>query len=101
MATLWSGALRGAQGCALCSGYISQKERTHHSFLVMTFCFIVQWSQHMHCLTFPVLVLIVLLAGNFTAGRRYTFNIYECTENGHRQLEIQSGYSEELGECYH
>ncbi|XP_058493211.1 oncostatin-M-specific receptor subunit beta isoform X2 [Solea solea] len=31
------------------------------------------------------------------AGCRYTFNIYGCTENGHRLLEIQTGYSQELG----
>nr|XP_020449371.1 leukemia inhibitory factor receptor-like isoform X2 [Monopterus albus]XP_020449372.1 leukemia inhibitory factor receptor-like isoform X2 [Monopterus albus] len=33
---------------------------------------------------------------NFKAGCRYTFNIYGCTENGHRLLEIQTGYSQEL-----
>ncbi|KAK9523056.1 hypothetical protein VZT92_019485 [Zoarces viviparus] len=34
--------------------------------------------------------------GHFKAGCRYTFNIYECTENGHRLLEAQTGYSQEL-----
>ncbi|XP_049435302.1 leukemia inhibitory factor receptor isoform X1 [Epinephelus fuscoguttatus] len=36
-----------------------------------------------------------LAAGNFKAGHRYTFNIYGCTENGHRLLEVQTGYSQE------
>ncbi|XP_071775502.2 leukemia inhibitory factor receptor isoform X1 [Centroberyx gerrardi] len=39
---------------------------------------------------------LFLPAGNFTAGYRYTFNIYGCMENGHRLLEIQTGYSQEL-----
>ncbi|XP_026198886.1 oncostatin-M-specific receptor subunit beta [Anabas testudineus] len=39
---------------------------------------------------------LVLPAGNFKAGCRYTFNIYECTEHGHRLLERQTGYSQEL-----
>ncbi|GLD54248.1 leukemia inhibitory factor receptor-like isoform X1 [Lates japonicus] len=39
---------------------------------------------------------LFLAAGNFKAGSRYTFNIYGCTENGHRLLEIQTGYSQEL-----
>ncbi|XP_026177146.1 oncostatin-M-specific receptor subunit beta [Mastacembelus armatus] len=33
---------------------------------------------------------------HFKAGCRYEFNISECTENGHRLLEIQTGYSQEL-----
>ncbi|XP_076587335.1 leukemia inhibitory factor receptor isoform X2 [Chaetodon auriga] len=37
-----------------------------------------------------------LPAGHFKAGWRYTFNIYGCTEHGHRLLEIQTGYSQEL-----
>lgn len=39
-------------------------------------------------------------AGNFKAGCRYTFNIYGCTENGHKLLEIQTGYIQELRECW-
>ncbi|KAM9360201.1 leukemia inhibitory factor receptor [Symphorus nematophorus] len=39
---------------------------------------------------------LFLPASNFTAGCRYTFNIYGCTENGHKLLEIQTGYSQEL-----
>lgn len=38
-------------------------------------------------------------AGNFQAGCRLTFNIYGCTENGHKLLEIQTGYTQELREC--
>lgn len=38
-------------------------------------------------------------AANFEAGCRYTFNIYGCTENGHKLLEIQTGYTQELREC--
>nr|XP_046243960.1 leukemia inhibitory factor receptor [Scatophagus argus] len=37
-----------------------------------------------------------LPAENFKAGCRYTFNIYGCTKSGHRLLEIQTGYSQEL-----
>ncbi|XP_042344411.1 leukemia inhibitory factor receptor [Plectropomus leopardus] len=39
-----------------------------------------------------------LPAGYFEAGCRYTFNIYGCAENGHRLLEIQTGYSQEVHE---
>ncbi|XP_047447462.1 oncostatin-M-specific receptor subunit beta isoform X2 [Mugil cephalus] len=39
---------------------------------------------------------LVLPAGDFKAGCRYTFNIYGCTENGHTLLEKQTGYSKEL-----
>ncbi|XP_042276180.1 oncostatin-M-specific receptor subunit beta [Thunnus maccoyii] len=39
---------------------------------------------------------LFLPARNFTAGCRYKFNIYGCTQNGHRLLEIQTGYSQEL-----
>ncbi|XP_022621028.1 leukemia inhibitory factor receptor-like isoform X3 [Seriola dumerili] len=44
---------------------------------------------------------IKMQKGNHTlllpaTGRRYTFNIYGCTENGHRLLEVQTGYSQEL-----
>ncbi|XP_041793411.1 leukemia inhibitory factor receptor [Chelmon rostratus] len=37
-----------------------------------------------------------LHARHFKAGRRYTFNIYGCTEHGHSLLEMQTGYSQEL-----
>lgn len=37
-----------------------------------------------------------LPARYFKAGCRFTFNIYKCTEHGHRLLEIQTGYSQEL-----
>ncbi|KAM7391310.1 hypothetical protein PAMP_022010 [Pampus punctatissimus] len=39
---------------------------------------------------------LFLPAPHFKAGCRYTFNIYGCTENRHRLLEIQTGYSQEL-----
>ncbi|XP_054467793.1 leukemia inhibitory factor receptor [Anoplopoma fimbria] len=39
---------------------------------------------------------LVLPARQFKAGCRYTFDIYGCTENGHRLLEVQTGYSQEL-----
>lgn len=39
---------------------------------------------------------LFLPARNFKAGRRYTFNIYGCTGNEHRLLEVQTGYSKEL-----
>ncbi|XP_044051060.1 oncostatin-M-specific receptor subunit beta isoform X2 [Siniperca chuatsi] len=39
---------------------------------------------------------LFLPARNFKAGCRFTFNIYACTENEHRLLEIQTGYSQEL-----
>ncbi|KAF1389404.1 hypothetical protein PFLUV_G00073080 [Perca fluviatilis] len=39
---------------------------------------------------------LFLPAKNFKAGCRYTFKIYGCTENGHRLLEVQTGYSQEL-----
>ncbi|XP_069563953.1 leukemia inhibitory factor receptor [Brachyistius frenatus] len=39
---------------------------------------------------------LFLPARHFKAGCRYTFNIYGCTEDGHRLLEIQTGYSQEL-----
>ncbi|KAK5870919.1 hypothetical protein PBY51_003827 [Eleginops maclovinus] len=39
---------------------------------------------------------LFLPASNFKAGCRYTFNIYACTENGYRLLEVQKGYSQEL-----
>ncbi|KAM7017805.1 leukemia inhibitory factor receptor isoform 2-T2 [Tautogolabrus adspersus] len=34
--------------------------------------------------------------GHFKAGCRYTFSIYGCRENGHRLLEMQTGYLQEL-----
>ncbi|KAF7200667.1 leukemia inhibitory factor receptor [Nothobranchius furzeri] len=39
---------------------------------------------------------LFLPASHFTAGCRYTFNVYGCSENGHTLLEIQTGYSQEL-----
>ncbi|XP_034728872.1 leukemia inhibitory factor receptor isoform X1 [Etheostoma cragini] len=39
---------------------------------------------------------LFLPAEHFKAGCRYTFKIYGCTENGHRLLEVQTGYSQEL-----
>ncbi|RVE67939.1 hypothetical protein OJAV_G00086790 [Oryzias javanicus] len=39
---------------------------------------------------------LFLSSRNFTAGVRYSFNIYGCTENGHKVLEVQTGYSQEL-----
>uniref|UniRef100_A0A8C7ZYH8 Fibronectin type-III domain-containing protein n=1 Tax=Oryzias sinensis TaxID=183150 RepID=A0A8C7ZYH8_9TELE len=39
---------------------------------------------------------LFLSSRNFTAGLRYSFNIYGCTENGHKLLEVQTGYSKEL-----
>ncbi|XP_073322066.1 leukemia inhibitory factor receptor [Pagrus major] len=38
---------------------------------------------------------LFLPARDFKAVCRYTFNIYGCTENGHRLLETQTGYSQE------
>ncbi|XP_071339604.1 leukemia inhibitory factor receptor isoform X4 [Trachinotus anak] len=43
---------------------------------------------------------LFLPARNFKAGRRYTFNIYGCTENGQRLLEVQTGYSQELSSVH-
>ncbi|KAJ7993904.1 hypothetical protein DPEC_G00259530 [Dallia pectoralis] len=37
-----------------------------------------------------------LQAGNFTPGRRYTFDIYGCTDKGDKLLAIRTGYSQEL-----
>ncbi|KAM8885085.1 LOW QUALITY PROTEIN: leukemia inhibitory factor receptor [Spinachia spinachia] len=39
---------------------------------------------------------LALSPRHFNAGCRYTFNIYECTEKGHRLLAVQTGYSQEL-----
>ncbi|XP_070761070.1 leukemia inhibitory factor receptor [Enoplosus armatus] len=39
---------------------------------------------------------LFLPARHFKAGCRYTFNIYGCTENEHRLLEKQTGYSQEF-----
>ncbi|XP_067377365.1 leukemia inhibitory factor receptor isoform X1 [Channa argus] len=39
---------------------------------------------------------LILPDRHFKDGHRYTFNIYECTKDGHKLLEIQSGYSQEL-----
>ncbi|XP_008283146.1 leukemia inhibitory factor receptor isoform X2 [Stegastes partitus] len=39
---------------------------------------------------------LLLPAGHFKAGLRYTFSIYGCTDDGHKLLETQTGYSEEL-----
>ncbi|XP_023814694.1 leukemia inhibitory factor receptor isoform X2 [Oryzias latipes] len=39
---------------------------------------------------------LFLSSKNFTAGLRYSFNIYGCTENGHKLLEVKTGYSQEL-----
>ncbi|XP_029018223.1 oncostatin-M-specific receptor subunit beta isoform X2 [Betta splendens] len=41
---------------------------------------------------------LLLPAGNFRAGCRYTFNIYGCTGSGDRLLETQTGYSQELSD---
>ena len=40
-----------------------------------------------------------LFPDKFNVGRRYTFNIYGCTEDGERCLESQTGYLQELSEC--
>lgn len=47
-----------------------------------------------------VTLILFYFAGDFKAGCRFTFNIYGCTENGHRLLEIQTGYTKELRECF-
>uniref|UniRef100_A0A3Q0SNH8 Fibronectin type-III domain-containing protein n=1 Tax=Amphilophus citrinellus TaxID=61819 RepID=A0A3Q0SNH8_AMPCI len=39
---------------------------------------------------------LFLHARHFRVGYRYTFNIYGCTDNGDKLLEIQTGYSQEL-----
>ncbi|XP_062308106.1 leukemia inhibitory factor receptor [Osmerus eperlanus] len=39
---------------------------------------------------------LYLPADKFNVGRRYTFNIYGCTEDGERCLESQTGYLQEL-----
>uniref|UniRef100_A0A672GK54 Fibronectin type-III domain-containing protein n=1 Tax=Salarias fasciatus TaxID=181472 RepID=A0A672GK54_SALFA len=39
---------------------------------------------------------LFLPAENFEAGRRYTFNVYGCNNNGDKLLETQTGYSQEL-----
>ncbi|XP_029366774.1 oncostatin-M-specific receptor subunit beta isoform X2 [Echeneis naucrates] len=39
---------------------------------------------------------LFLPASNFNASCSYTFNIYGCTVNGHRLLEIKTGCSREL-----
>ncbi|KAK2837868.1 hypothetical protein Q5P01_015080 [Channa striata] len=39
---------------------------------------------------------LILPDSSFKAGQRYTFKIYECTKVGHKLLDIQSGYSQEL-----
>ncbi|KAL3975554.1 dynein regulatry complex protein 1 [Sarotherodon galilaeus] len=39
---------------------------------------------------------LFLHASEFRAGYRYTFYIYGCTDNGHRLLEMQTGYSQEF-----
>uniref|UniRef100_A0A3Q2G2T9 Leukemia inhibitory factor receptor-like n=1 Tax=Cyprinodon variegatus TaxID=28743 RepID=A0A3Q2G2T9_CYPVA len=36
--------------------------------------------------------------GNFKRGHRYSFNIYGCSENGDKLLEIQTGYMQGNGE---
>lgn len=54
-----------------------------------------------HPLTGVAAALILFcFAGNFKAGCRFTFIIYGCTESGHRLLEIQTGYTQELRECF-
>lgn len=61
------------------------------------------FSRHCMCVLKVLLTLafifFFLFAGDFKAGCRYTFSIYGCTENGHRLLETQTGYSQELSEC--
>lgn len=47
------------------------------------------------------IVIHLYFAGNFKAGCGYTFKIYGCIANEHRLLEIQTGYSQELSECYY
>nr|XP_029494524.1 leukemia inhibitory factor receptor-like isoform X2 [Oncorhynchus nerka] len=39
---------------------------------------------------------VSLPAGDFKAGHRYTFDIYGCTDEGDKLLEILTGYSQEL-----
>lgn len=41
-----------------------------------------------------------IFLGHFQAGYRYTFNIYGCTDDGDRLLEMQTGYSREFSEFY-
>uniref|UniRef100_A0A3B3DN75 Fibronectin type-III domain-containing protein n=1 Tax=Oryzias melastigma TaxID=30732 RepID=A0A3B3DN75_ORYME len=43
---------------------------------------------------------LFLSSRNFTSGLRYSFNIYGCTENGHKLLEVKTGYSQELSKSY-
>ncbi|KAG9354950.1 hypothetical protein JZ751_001663, partial [Albula glossodonta] len=39
--------------------------------------------------------LVHLPAGDFREGFRYTFSIYGCVPDGHKLLEVQTGYTEE------
>ncbi|KAK0142550.1 Leukemia inhibitory factor receptor [Merluccius polli] len=44
---------------------------------------------------------LLLNRRDYKDGYRYTFNIYGCTESGHKLLEIQTGYFQELRESCH
>lgn len=69
------------------------------TFLFFVFCFC---SDPVAGQLFSMALTLIrfCFAGNFEAGCRFTFNIYGCTENGHKLLEIQTGYIQELRESY-
>ncbi len=101
VAMLWSGAFWELQCLVLCDGWSRQKETTHYPYLQVCF-YLDVFSCSGNCTCTLIFFLISDLfsyAETFSAGCRYTFNIYGCTETGHRLLEILTGYSQELSEC--
>lgn len=97
MVILWSGAAWETKTLVPCTGWRWQQEAPRCPY------------RPVHVPSDPTTVKLLFMAlaltrfcfaGNFKSGCRFTFNIYGCRENGHELLEIQSGYIQELRECW-
>ena len=98
----WSGASQETTILVPCNGWRCQRGATCCLYLlVLLFCFGVFCNDPVawRFVFVPSTHVRFCFTGNFKAGCRFTFNIYECTENGHKLLEIQTGYAQELREC--
>ena len=51
---------------------------------------------HTNTANIQISIYFFHFTGDYKDGVRYTFNIYGCTEKGHKLLEIQTGYFLEL-----
>ncbi|KAF7659157.1 hypothetical protein LDENG_00002370 [Lucifuga dentata] len=63
---------------------------------IVEWCILENVLCNLHWMKVPEGNMLIIPAQNFKAGYRYTFNIYGCTEDGHRLLETQMGYLQEF-----